>query len=174
MKRQDSIPIATRKGNAPVIERLKLFNEREQFAVLSTIGSGTGSYASLISFVISEDLKYVVFATPKNTRKYDNIRHSDRVSILIDNRCETKGNILETEALTIVGRAMAVRKGNQWTTLAEAFLKKHPALDDFVRSPSTALIKMTIEECVHVGQFQTVSTWDCGGTGEGERHMPSR
>jgi nitroimidazol reductase NimA-like FMN-containing flavoprotein (pyridoxamine 5'-phosphate oxidase superfamily) len=164
MGRDDEIPATKKRGRMPVAERLKALNEQELFAVLSTIEPGPGPYASLISFALTDDLRYLVFATPRKTRKYKNILQSGKVAVLIDNRGEVAGDIMATEALTVMGGAQRAKKGNEWEALAVPFLRKHPNLEDFVKSPAVALIRVSIDECIHVGQFQTVSTWKRSGT----------
>ncbi len=43
--------------------------------------------------------------------------------------------------------------------LAEHFLQKHPDLTHFVRSPTTALVRVAVTRYIHVGHFQEVSQW---------------
>jgi hypothetical protein len=63
------------------------------------------------------------------------------------------------EAITIIGLAWPLRKGARRDKMAALFLEKHPDLTVFVDSPTTALICVDIQECVHVGRFQTVTAW---------------
>ncbi len=157
MKR--SIPSTTRKGTAEVMKRLKAFSTRESFAVLAT-SEGGKPYTSLISFAVSPDLKEVIFATPKNTRKFRNIARAKDVSILMDNRSNRKKGLMETEAITVTGEASVLRRGRAWLEYAGILLKKHPELEEFINASTTALIIVGIKSCVHVGQFQTVTVMD--------------
>ena len=146
----------TQKGAAAIPERMKVLNAEEYFAVLAT-DDGRRPYTSLVVYAFTPDMKKIIFATPKNTRKYTNIIHSANVAFLIDNRSKGKKNLLGTEAITIIGMAKPVRKGKAWTELAKIFLMKHPDFEEFINSPSTALIAVDITQCVHVNRFQTVS-----------------
>lgn len=157
MKR--SIPSTTRKGTAEVMKRLKAFNARESFAVLAT-DEGGKPYTSLISFAITPDLKEVIFATPKNTRKFRNIAMAKDVAILIDNRSNKKKGLMETEAVTVTGEASVLRRGRAWLEYAGTLLKKHPELEEFINAPTTALVIVCIKSCIHVGQFQSVTVMD--------------
>jgi nitroimidazol reductase NimA-like FMN-containing flavoprotein (pyridoxamine 5'-phosphate oxidase superfamily) len=160
MTEREMIPSTTKKGSISVAERLKVFNKTQFFAVLATSDSGQ-PYTSLISFAVTPDLKKVVFATPKQTRKYKNILNTKNVAILIDNRSNTRKNLMETEAITIMGEARSVNRGKSRDDLAALFLKKHPDLEEFIQSKTTALIVVDAVRCIHVGKFQTISVWEC-------------
>lgn len=157
MKRK-AIPLEKREGQVLVPERLSILNKRERHAVLATDGDGR-PYTSLIAFACAPDMGHILFATPRRTRKYENIRKNSHVSILIDTRSNTEGDYLQAEAITIVGTATPVRRGTKWKELVHHLTGKHPDLAEFVSSPTTALIAVKITECFHVGQFQIVSRW---------------
>lgn len=160
MNHKEKIPTKTKKGRVPVLGRLKLFNNTQSFGVLATNDKGQ-PYTSIISFAITPDLKKVIFATPKETLKFRNILITKKVSILIDNRSNIQGKLMATEAITIMGEARHVPKGKIHDELAAIFLKKHPDLEEFVQSDTTALIVVKIAHCIHVGKFQTISVWNC-------------
>jgi hypothetical protein len=67
-----------------------------------------------------------------------------------------------TEAVTVIGKARSLRRGKTWEYFANIYIKKHPALAEFVHAPSTALMVVDATRCIHVSQFQTISVWDCG------------
>jgi uncharacterized pyridoxamine 5'-phosphate oxidase family protein len=160
MNHKKQIPNKTSKGRVPVLERLKRFNDTQSFGVLATNDKGQ-PYTSIISFAITPDLKKVIFATPRETLKFRNILNTKKVSILIDNRSNIRGKLMATEAITIIGEARHVLKGKSRNELATMFLKKHPDLEEFVQSDTTALIVVKIAHCIHVGKFQTISVWNC-------------
>ena len=67
---------------------------------------------------------------------------------------------LRGEAITVVGRARVLRAGSAaWRESGLALLAKHPALASFVEAATTALVRVEIEEAVHVVGFQRVTTW---------------
>jgi uncharacterized pyridoxamine 5'-phosphate oxidase family protein len=160
MKREKRIPTKTKNGTIPVSSRLRKINATQFFGVLATDDNGQ-PYTSLITFALSTDLKKAIFATPKGTRKYKNILQTKSVSFLIDNRSTARKNLLETEAITIIGTARPVRRGKVWKELAAIFLNKHPDLEEFIQSRNTALILLEATHCIHVGRFQTVTVWNC-------------
>jgi nitroimidazol reductase NimA-like FMN-containing flavoprotein (pyridoxamine 5'-phosphate oxidase superfamily) len=161
MMKKEDIPTKTKKGIVSVPERLKAFDKGERFAVLATDDKGQ-PYTSLISYAVTPDLSKVIFATPKKTQKYRNILQARDVALLIDNRSKMgKKGIMEAEAITVVGIARPMKRGKIWEEMAAIFLKKHPGLEEFIRAETTALIIVEATRCIHVGQFQTVSVWDC-------------
>ena len=76
----------------------------QRLAVLSTEEQGQ-PYSNLMAFVSSEDLTFILFATTRSTRKYNNLRNEPRVSILIDNRRNEVIDFSEARAVTVLGKA---------------------------------------------------------------------
>ncbi|MBP1747146.1 MAG: hypothetical protein H6Q54_1761 [Deltaproteobacteria bacterium] len=160
MAKKEDIPTVTKQGTVSVLERLKAFDRREPFAVLATDDNGR-PYTSLISYAVTPGLNKIIFATPRETQKYRNIIRAKNVALLIDNRKRSvKANIMESEAITVVGIARSLRRGKRWDEMAAIFLKKHPGLEGFIRAETTVLITVEVTRYIHVGQFQTVSVWD--------------
>jgi nitroimidazol reductase NimA-like FMN-containing flavoprotein (pyridoxamine 5'-phosphate oxidase superfamily) len=159
--RKETVPSTTQKGTVFVPDRLRRLNRKEYSAVLATDDEGR-PYTSLVNFALMPDCKTVIFATPRATRKYRNMIRTKSVALLIDNRSGKTKNLMDTEAVTIIGIARPLRKGKKWNAFAEIYCKKHPDLAEFVNSPSTALMVVDATRCIHVSRFQTISVWDCG------------
>ncbi len=160
MAEREQVPSIVQKGSVSVPERLNELNRTEFFAVLATDSNGH-PYTSLVAYAITPDLKKVLFATPKGTRKYKNILNSEHVALLIDNRPKSNKKLMSTEAVTITGIARPVRRGKMREEYAQIFLKKHPDFEDFIKSAITAIVAVDVVQCVHVGKFQTITVWDC-------------
>lgn len=160
MAAKQRVPTSPKKGSVSVPDRLKAFDRGERFAVLATEDDGQ-PYTSLIAYALTPNLTAVVFPTPRNTQKYRNIVKAKKVALLIDNRRKGGEDVMEAEAITIVGIARPIRRGKVWEEMADIFLNKHPSLEEFVRAESTALVKVEALRCIHVGEFQTVSVWEC-------------
>ncbi len=159
MKKSDiPVPDKVTKGNVPVLERLKALNKEQLHAVLATETDGQ-PYTSIVAFALSPDGKGIIFSTPVKTQKFRNILKNQSVSLLIDTRSNTKKDYMNAESLTILGKAIPLRKGKNWSELANVLISKHPALNEFIHSPGTKLIMVKITKCIHVTQFQTVSEW---------------
>jgi len=83
-----------------------------------------------------------------------------RVALLLDTRGERDRDYASAEAITIVGRGRVLRAGSAaWRDAGAAIHAKHPALAAFLAAATTALVRVEIEDAVHVGGFQRVTTW---------------
>ena len=70
----------------------KLLNDlfsSQPLAVLATQGKGQ-PYGNLVAFAATDDLKSLLFATARATRKYANITTDPRVAMVIDSRTNQK------------------------------------------------------------------------------------
>lgn len=126
----------------------------QQLAALSTQRDGQ-PYTSLMAFAHTQDLKYVVVATGKATRKHHNILHDARVSLLIDNRSNSTDDFHSAMALTVLGKAEPVEADEQ-AAYQDLYLERHPYLEKFLSSPTTAFIKIHIYHYLLVSRFQKV------------------
>ncbi len=127
----------------------------QRLAVLATEAGGH-PYASLIAFAAAPDLKALVFATPRPTRKFTNLSANARVSILVDNRGNLEEDFVEAAAATILGTAIEAT-GEERDSCLAVFLGKHPYLSSFVRSPNCAIFRVEVEAYYVVHRFQSVS-----------------
>ena len=71
--------------------------ESQQLAVLSTQNHGQ-PYCNLIAIAATDDLKYLLFATTRATRKYANLMADSRVAVLVDNRQNNPADFAEAAA----------------------------------------------------------------------------
>lgn len=126
----------------------------QQLAALSTQREGQ-PYTSLMAFAYTENLEYLIVATGKATRKHHNILHDARVSLLIDNRSNNEDDFHAAMALTVLGRAQPV-EASERTDYQELYLGRHPYLEKFVTSPTTAFIKVEVYHYLLVSRFQKV------------------
>lgn len=126
----------------------------QRLGVIATHGAAH-LHCSLVGIDVSRDLKSMLFATPRTTRKYENISTNDRVSVLVDNRSNTPEDFRNAMAVTVWGKAEEYPK-NPDGRLLRAYLKKHPYLREFVFSPQCALMRIRVERYILVRRFQEV------------------
>jgi hypothetical protein len=155
-KTSDRIPSEKRAGSADVPARLRRLAATQRFAVLATIAA-EGPRLSLVAFAVTDDLREVCFATPKNTGKYRNILADGRAALLIDSRGRASIGVMGAEAIALNGLARILRRGRRRIELGALLLARHPELREFLSSPGTALVAMEVERGSHVEAFQTVS-----------------
>ncbi len=127
---------------------------RQRLAVLATPEIHR-PYLSLMAFAATPDLKTLVVATSKITRKYHNLMADGRVSLLMDNRSNRAVDFQEAFSVTALGAAEEVSPEER-PAFRKLFLSKHPHLSAFVDAPDSALIKIRTENYIVVSQFQEV------------------
>jgi hypothetical protein len=132
----------------------KLFSD-QLLAVLGT-QSQSGPYGSLVAFYATDDLKHLLFATTRSTRKYNNLIRTPQVAMVIDNRSNKEGDFHEAIAVTAIGAVKEVG-GPEKEQFKALYLAKHPGLFDFVQSPTCALLKIEVGTYYIVRQFQQVT-----------------
>ena len=126
--------------------------DHQFFAVLSSVEKGH-PYSNLVAFAATDDLKYLVFVTNRYTRKYRNITENHRVSLLMDNRTNQTTDINKAIAITVLGTAQEEtykRRGFHCI-----FLTRHPHLSDFIESPESVIIVVTVSEYIIAGFSKT-------------------
>jgi len=127
----------------------------QKFCVLST-QEREHPYLNLIAFAETSDLRTVFFATTRVSRKYGNLAFSSGVALLVDNRSNDAADIREATAVTIIGEAREV-SGSEKDALDRIYLLKQPHMEEFLCSPSTALIRVDVESYILVSRFQNVT-----------------
>ena len=131
----------------------KLFRS-QNLAALSTHRSGQ-PYASLVAFYAAEDLKHIYFVTPKTTRKYANLTADNRVAVMVNSSINQASDFHRAVSVTAVGNAHEV-SGSDRDLILGQYLAKHPYLEEFVQSPSCALLRVTVTSYFMVKNFQNV------------------
>ncbi len=126
----------------------------QDLAVLGTDSEGH-PYTGLVAFDATEDLKCLLFATARATRKYRNLQGNPRVSLLIDNRSHSVTDFQRAAAVTVLGAIDVVEPAEEGR-LKERFQTRHPHLNDFVGSPSSALVRVKVDRYYLVRRFQEV------------------
>lgn len=112
-------------------------------------------YTSLMAFAHTPDLRYLTFATLRDTRKHANLLVNSAVSFLVDDRSNDPVDYQRAVAISACGCAQEVPDSERERFLA-LFLGKHPSLRDFVGSPDCALLRVTVSGYRVVSQFQEV------------------
>lgn len=133
---------------------LKNLFESQRLAVLAT-QDHKQPYGNLVAFAATRDLKHLLFATSRSTRKYSNISKNPRIAMVIDNRSNQETDFSKAMAVTAVGKVREI-KGSTRGQYQRLYLFKHPYLKEFLLSPNCALLKMEVEMYYIVSQFQNV------------------
>ncbi len=121
----------------------------QPFGVLATC-SGEEPHTSLMAFVAGEELSSLVFVTDRHTQKYSNLTSNPRTAFLIDNRPDHSGHTQRACAVSALGEAHEI-EGPDRERWMERYARRHPHLEDFARSPSSALMRLDVQRYSVVG-----------------------
>ena len=151
LQNQDEEPL---KDAAKLKILLRDLFASQSLAVLATYGDGQ-TYGSLVAFAATDDLKSLVFATTRATRKYDNLIRHPRIALVMDNRSNQEADFHQAMAVTATGTVTEVGPSER-NRLLSLYLSKHPSLKEFVTSPTCALLKVDVDTYIVVSRFQNV------------------
>ena len=136
---------------------LKNLMESQRFAVLATDSQGQ-PHTFLMAFAVTHDLKQLVLVTERGTRKHTNVKSNKCVALLIDDRENKGSDTQEAVAITVIGEAQEV-EGDERKNLLDLYLAKHPYLDGFASSPSSAIVRVKVKSYQVVRRFQEILEW---------------
>ena len=126
----------------------------QNLAVLATHNQDQ-PYASLVAFVATNDLKYLYFITPKTTRKFANLSINPQVAVLINSGTNQTADFHRAISVTAVGEAGEPSPAGR-EQLLSLYLTKHPYLEEFAKSPTSAIVQVTVRTYFLVKNFQKV------------------
>ena len=141
-----------------LIAMIKSLFHTQNLGVLATRGKEY-PYCTLVGFAGTDDLKHIIFATLRNTRKYGNIKTYPMISILIDSRSNRVDDFKDAMALTILGNAHEA-EGEERDRLSGLYLARHTHLKEFIKDPNCALMVLDVRKYIMVTHFQQVMEMD--------------
>jgi general stress protein 26 len=90
------------KTDPSLEDRLQKLFRSQKLGVLATLAK-KNPYTNLIAFACSDDMRQIVFATAKTTRKFENMISNSCVSFFIDNRSNKAADFRKAMGVTAVG-----------------------------------------------------------------------
>lgn len=126
----------------------------QNLAVIATQKDGQ-PFTNLVAFAATDDLKHLIFATTRSTRKYARLMADSRTSMMMDNRQNQASDFRDATAVAALGRVEEV-KGPEKADLMKLYLSKHPHLKAFATAPTCALMKLKVDRYDMVSRFQNV------------------
>jgi uncharacterized pyridoxamine 5'-phosphate oxidase family protein len=109
-----------------------------KFAVLATDNGGQ-PHVSLVAITLFGNFRQLLFATYRNTLKYRNLSHNNKVALLIENRDADMKGLHGSTVLTIIGHTEEISITENGAAY-EAHLKRHPEMESFMNSSDCAFI----------------------------------
>ena len=135
-------------------EAIKGILDIQKLSVLATQEDGR-PYGSLVAFAATSDLKTLLFATKRATRKYSNLLAHPDVAMVIDTRTNQAADFSDAAAVTVLGEVEEVAADDRQEFL-NIYIEKHPYLKEFVESPTCALLRVRVRNYIIVSSFQNV------------------
>ena len=142
------------ESNKQFRKRLGELFRSQKLAALSTHNDGQ-PYASLVAFYAGYDLKHIYFVTPRTTRKFANLNADSRVAVMVNSSTNQTSDFHRAISVTAVGSAEEI-EGSETEPVLRQYLVKHPHLEEFVRSPTCALVRISVKTYYLVKNFQNV------------------
>ncbi len=128
-----------------------------RLGVLATEAHGQ-PHASLIAITPIQGFRQIIFATYRNTRKFENILHNGRVAVLIQG--EDLDSLNEQKGFALTGFGNTEEVGiSELEEARNAHLKRHPNLLNFLSSGDLAFIRINVEEYQFVRGIDDVTWW---------------
>ena len=143
------------KTEPSIEDKLKELFSTQKLGVLAT-EQKRNPYTSLVAFACTNDMRKIVFATPKTTKKYSNIISNKAVSFFVDSRSNKSIDFRKAIGVSAIGTVRQIRK-NKKSELMKLYLEKHPQLETFLSSPSCAFICVDVNTFHVVERFQDVT-----------------
>lgn len=141
-----------KQGQILLREQVKKLLDSQYLAVLAT-SERTSPHLSLVTFISSHDIRYIYFATSRNTRKFKNIERQAHVSLLVDDRRNSLQDFEDSSTVTALGTAKTVNAGEK-DSLSVFFTDKFPPLRDFIHDRESEIIRIMVTEYILVRRFQ--------------------
>lgn len=117
--------------------------------------SEAGPYCSLMVFAVTPDMTNIALATPRSTRKYENMIAHPVVSLLADNRENGDDDPHGAMAVTVLGTATELA-GSPADSMKRLLMQAHPRLKDFLNDADTAVFAVSVSRYIVVEDFQDV------------------
>ncbi len=128
------------------------------FAVLATENAGQ-PHTSLVAITAVDEGQRLVFATYRNTRKFTNLMHNQRVSVLMDgSRRESQDGTVSSLVVSAMGQAQEINATTH-PNLLVAHLAKHPDLLAFMQAPDCVLLEVVVDSYQVVHGIDDVTWW---------------
>lgn len=144
----------------PISDYIRNVLETCRLAVLATEGNGQ-PHASLIAITPISGFRQIIFATYRNTRKFENLLTNSKVALLIQGE-DTDSSFKQSGfALTAYGYAQEAGEVD-YEEFMQAHLRRHPDQANFLLSEDLAIIRIKVETYQVVRGIDDVSWWPVG------------
>lgn len=138
------------------INAIRNLLDTQRFGSLATLNE-QGIHSTLVAYSQDSSLLHVYFCTSTTTRKYENLRKHQQVSLLIHNSTNKDEDLTGAQAVTITGTARIVTDTERAES-QQILQEKHQYLKEIMDSPEVAYIVIDVQQYDLVTNFQDVRT----------------
>ena len=128
-----------------------------RYAVLATEGHGQ-PHASLIAVTPMDGYRKLIFATYRNTRKFQNLTHNCKVAVLVESIDINRTGLKDSFVLTAFGQVEDIEITEK-NLVFEAHLERHPGLLSFMQSVDCSLVRIKVDTYQVVRGIDDVEWW---------------
>jgi len=128
-----------------------------RYAVLATVGQGQ-PHASLIAVTPMDGYRKLIFATYRNTRKFNNLTHNSKVAVLVESIDINRTGLKDSFVLTAFGQVEDIEITEK-NLVFEAHLERHPGLLSFMQSEDCSLVRIKVDTYQVVRGIDDVEWW---------------
>jgi len=114
-----------------------------------------------MAFTPLEGLRFLAFATYRETIKYQNIGQDPRVAILVEDRESDTRCLGQRLVLTALGKAIETPEEERQAHIAK-HLTRHPDLQNFLSSSECVFIRVAVHAYQVVGGIDDVRWYEVG------------
>lgn len=133
--------------------RIKELLCSQLYGVLCTRTQNSGLHTSIVAFASADDIAAIIFATPRNTRKYTNMLSDSRIAVFFDDRRPQKEDLMEVTGIEAQGSVRELT-GQERVDYRAVYLARHPDMAEFVDATGSALMRLEVEQFEIVDHFQ--------------------
>jgi nitroimidazol reductase NimA-like FMN-containing flavoprotein (pyridoxamine 5'-phosphate oxidase superfamily) len=159
---RENLIAPTMNNSIPISDYIKKNLQSCRLAVMATECDGQ-PHASLIAITPVSEFRQMIFATYRNTRKFENLLKNSRVAVLIQGE-DTDVSFKQTGyALTAYGNAQEVDRAD-YEEVMKTHVQRNPDLAGSLKSDGLAIFLIKIETYQVVRGFDDVSWWPVSET----------
>ncbi len=127
-----------------MLDSVKEMLKENTLCVLCTAGGGL-PYCSLMTYVMSDDLKTVYMVTVQKSKKYRNLLENSSVSLLVDNRQRIDLTSDETVASVTFGGVHRQLDPLEIQGVRTQFALRHAELKEILNHPDAVILGVALK-----------------------------
>lgn len=145
-------------SNLVVVKRyIEDIFKTSRFAVLATEGDGQ-PHASFIAITPMDSYRALIFATYRNTQKYNNLTRNGKVALLVESGKYSNAAQQDCFVLTAFGHVEEIEIADQ-EYVFNTHLEWHPDLLSFMQSEDCTLVRIKVDTYQVVRGIDDVEWW---------------